>query len=86
MQKQINEFKGFSLFNEMKDEALRNRNRAVVMANITEDNLTSHKRITPKGAVLVLGYFTALPENERAVALELYEQQLQQRGFTGWTH
>ena len=86
MQIPINDFKGFSLFNEMKDVALRTRNRAVVMANITEDNLTSSKRISPKGAVLVLGYFTAIPKEEREAAVKLYEQQLQQRGFIGWTH
>lgn len=86
MQKPHNEYKGFSLFNEIQDVDLRSRNRAVVLANITEDNLTKNRRITPKGAVLVLGYFTALPEQERNATLELYQMMLKQRGFTGWMH
>lgn len=80
MQK-INEYKGFSLFNEIKDSELRTRNRAVVLANITEDNLTPNKRLTPKGAVLVLGYFTAIPEEEKGATQVRYQQELQARGF-----
>lgn len=81
MQK-INEYKGFSLFNEIKDSELRTRNRAVVLANITEDNLTKQtKRLTPKGAVLVLGYFTCIPDEEKAATQRSYQQALQERGF-----
>lgn len=81
MQKQINEYKGFSLFNEIADSELRTRNRAVILANMTEDNLTPNRRLTPKGAVLVLGYFTCIPEEEKAKTQAAYKTALEQRGF-----
>lgn len=79
--KNLNTFKGFSLFNEVIDVNLRARNRAIIMANITEDNLTDNKRLTPRGAVLVMGYFEAVPEQERDVTYKAYEQSLKERGF-----
>lgn len=81
MQKSLNEFKGFSLFNDIDDKGLRSRNRAVMLANITEDNLTPNKRLTEKGVVLVLGYFTSIPENERVDTQVAYESVLKERGF-----
>lgn len=76
-----NEYKGFSLFNDIKDSKLRARNRGVIMANITADNLTPNKRVTPKGAVLVLGYFTCIPEEEKAAAYNSYIESIKERGF-----
>lgn len=81
-----NEYKGFSLFNEIQDADLRTRNRAVILANITEDNLTPNKRVTPKGAVLVLGYFTCIPDEEKEAAQKAYLRTMQERGFVEWTH
>lgn len=81
-----NEYKGFSLFNEIQDKELRTRNRAVILANITEDNLTPNKRVTPKGAVLVLGYFTCIPDEEKADTEKAYARAMQERGFVQWTH
>ena len=81
MQKNLSEFKGFSLFDDINDKQLRSRNRAVLLANITEDNLTPNKRLTEKGTVLVLGYFTAIPEDERADVQVAYEQVLRERNF-----
>lgn len=81
MQKKLNEFKGFSLFNDIDNRDLRSRNRAVLLANITEDNLTKNKRLTEKGTVLVLGYFTSIPEDERINVQIAYEQALRERGF-----
>lgn len=77
---QENNYKGFSLFNDIEDEVLRNRNRAVVLANISEDN-TKNKKITPKGAALVLGYFSQIPAEDRADTTERYKINMQQRGF-----
>lgn len=76
-----NSFKSFPLFGEIQDESLRSRNRGVVMANIVEDNLTKLKRVTPKGAVLVLGYFESIPDKERSTAYAEFEKQLKERGF-----
>ena len=81
-----NEYKGFSLFNEIQDKELRTRNRAVILANITEDNLTPNKRVTPKGAVLILGYFTCIPDEEKAEAEAACYKLMQERGFLPWTH
>ena len=81
-----NEYKGFSLFNEIQDKELRTRNRAVILANITEDNLTPNKRVTPKGAVLVLGYFTCISDDEKQAAQEAYLRTMQERGFVQWMH
>lgn len=76
-----NEYKGFGLFSDIADEALRLRNRAVVLANIAEDNMNKEGRITPKGAALVMGYFNAIPEQERALVFEKFKSNLQERGF-----
>lgn len=54
-----NEFKGFSLFNDIEDIDLRTRNRSVVMANMAEDHIDRKtKRVSPKGAALILNYFS----------------------------
>lgn len=75
-------FKGFPLFEEIQDTALRARNRAVIMANIVEDNLTKGKRVTPNGAALLLGYFESIPQDERQTSYLIFEQQLKERGFS----
>lgn len=59
-----NEYNGYSLFNDVEDKALKQRNRAVVMANIAEQ-YTKAKKITIKGASLILGYFDCIPQEER---------------------
>lgn len=78
---QKNEYKGFGLFTDIADEALRNRNRAVVLANMAEDNMNKEGRITPKGAGLVMGYFNAVPEAERQDVYQRFQVNLKQRGF-----
>lgn len=77
---QKNEYKGYSLFNDLEDVALRDRNRAVVMANIVEQ-YTKSKRITPKGASLVIGYFNEIPEVERKQVNDLFEARLAEMGY-----
>ena len=75
-----NEYKGFSLFKD-QDEPLRSRNRSVVLANIAEDNLTKEKKITPKGAALMIGYFNEIPKEERNEVLGAFVANMNQRGF-----
>lgn len=77
---QKNEYKGFSLFNDIEDKQLRNRNRAVVLTNISEDN-TKDGLINGKGAGLVLGYFINIPADEREEVKIKYTQFMQERGF-----
>lgn len=77
----MNNYKGFDLFNDIEDEALRNRNRAVVMANIVEDN-TKAKRINAKGAGLLIGYFNAIVSEDKRNVRKLFEEFVKQRGYT----
>ena len=75
-----NEFKGFSLFNDIEDVSLRNRNRAVVLANIADDN-NKNNMISAKGGALILGYFQSLPEEDRADVRDKFAQQMRERGY-----
>ena len=80
---QQNEFKGFSLFNDIEDADLRTRNRSVVMTNIAEDHIDKKtKRINPKGAALILNYFSLIPGAERDAAKNKFAEDMNNRGFT----
>lgn len=76
----MNEFKGFSLFTDIEDEALRIRNLSVTLANIAEDNTQNHF-ISPKGASLMLGYFQAIPGELRKAVREAFEVNMKARGY-----
>lgn len=77
-----NDFKGFSLFNDIEDMVLRTRNRAVVMTNMAEDHMDRKtKRINPKGASLILNYFSLIPAAERNAAKETFARDMESRGF-----
>jgi hypothetical protein len=73
-------YKGFELFNDIEDDALRTRNRAVVLANIAEDH-TKDRRINAKGASLILGYFHAIIPEERNTVRVAFADNMKQRGF-----
>lgn len=75
-----NEYKGFSLFNDIEDDMLRIRNRAVVLANIAEDN-TEKGMISMKGASLIFGYFGLVPPHEKYAVQCKFEEQMKGRGF-----
>lgn len=74
------EFKGFCLFNDIADKALRNRNRAVVLTNIAEDR-TRNRLISANGAGLILGYFKEIPEEDRQDVKERFTQNMKERGY-----
>jgi hypothetical protein len=77
-----NEFKSYSLFNDIEDTNLRNRNRAVVLANIAEDNTDRNtKRINVKGSTLILGYFNCVAEDDRSEVMTKFADNMKQRGF-----
>lgn len=76
----MDEFKGYSLFNDIQDEFLRNRNRAVVLANIVDHN-TKNRKVTTKAAALVFGYFNQIPNHERNSVKELFVEFLNERGY-----
>lgn len=75
-----NEYKGYSLFNDVEDLALQERNRAVIMCNIVEHN--THKgQITPRGAGLAMGYFSKIPAEQRKGVEEKFEELVKGRGY-----
>lgn len=76
----MTEYKGFSLFSDIDDKELRNRNRAVVLANIAENN-SRNQRIGANGMGLILGYFSNIPEDERADVQERFKNTMIERGF-----
>lgn len=75
-----NEYKGYSLFNDVEDKELQSRNRAVIMSNIVEHNTIKNK-ISPKGAGLALGYFNSIPPEERKVVEQKFEQRIKELGY-----
>jgi predicted phosphatase len=79
-EKVCNEFKGYSLFNDIEDIVLRDRNRAVVLANICSFN-TKDKKINAKGMFLTMGYFNCIPPDQRANVLSNFESMMNERGF-----
>lgn len=76
-----NEFKGFSLFNDVEDADLRSNNRARVLANMAEDHTNKEKRISPKGAALILGYFNLIPKEDRNTTKDKFASEMLNRGF-----
>lgn len=75
-----NQFKGFDLFLDIEDKSLRNRNRAVVLANMADDH-NKNRLISPKGAGLILGYFSQVPEEDREDVKNKFETNMKERGY-----
>lgn len=73
-------FKGLNLFNDIEDIVLRTRNRAVVLANIYQDNCENGK-VNLKGATTLLGYFEKVPEAERKMVQDKFVEDMKIRGF-----
>ena len=73
-------FKGFALFSDIEDEQLRARNRAVVLTNMASDH-SKNQKISPGGAGLMLGYFRAIPEAERAITQQFFIKRMKEEGF-----
>lgn len=80
-EKQANEFKGYSLFNDIEDAALRSRNRAVTLCNIAEAHTNKEKRISHGGAALMIRYTEQLPSEERKQVLDMMVQFMKERGY-----
>lgn len=75
-----NDIKGYSLFNDIEDKALRNRNRYVVLANMAEAH-TKQKKITEKGTYLILSYFNAVPEDDKKEVYSGFKDEMKRRGY-----
>ena len=75
-----NEYKGFSLFNDVEDTELRNRNRAVILTNIALSH-TKNRKITPGGAGLILGYFNEVNLEDRKDVQTRFVNQMKSEGM-----
>jgi len=75
-----NEYKGFPLFNDIEDVALKQRNRAVIMANIAE-KYTKAKKISLKGASLIIGYFNEVPLEDRKTLEAKFTEVMKERNY-----
>ena len=75
-----NEIKGYSLFNDIEDKALRNRNRYVVLSNMAEAH-TKHRKLTEKGTFLILSYFNAVPEEDKKEVYDGFKDEMKRRGY-----
>lgn len=75
-------YMGYNLFLDVEEIESRNRNRGQVMLNIFEDHCTD-RRIGPAGMVAILGYFKAIPSDERMEALEYFKAMTTKAGYNG---
>lgn len=76
----MDNYKGFELFKDIEDAVLRNRNRAVVLANIAQDH-TKNNKVSVKGASLILGYFNNIPGFDRDSVKDNFQSEMQSRGY-----
>lgn len=77
-----NMYMGYSLFNEVENEEVRNRNRGRVMLNMYEDHCRDGV-VDAAGLAIILGYFKEIPSAERAAALEMFTALCQHKGYAG---
>jgi len=68
----------YSLFNDIKDEGLRARNRGVMLANIYEETSVNGK-IPPSGMKHLLNYFNSIPLEERERTYAEFQVQMTER-------
>ena len=71
----------YELFTDTKDVHLRARNRAIVMANIFEDNAEG-ENVSGKGAALLFGYYKSIPAIEKQLAFDAFKVNMTERGYS----
>ena len=71
----MDQYKGYSLFNDVEDAELRTRNRAVVSMNIISDHLVGDQ-VQPGGVRDFLTYLKAVPFEEREPVLQILREEL----------
>ena len=65
-----NNYKGYSLFNDVEDPALKSWNRAAILFNLHEENRTD----------LVAGYFNCLSDREK-LGSYLVLMKIKEKGY-----
>ena len=76
----VNEYKGYSLFNDVADKALRIRNRAVVMANIASAGRDGES-ITLSATDDLFRYFNLIDKAEQKETNKAFVARLKEEGF-----
>lgn len=76
---EVNEYRGYSLFKDVEDVELRDRNRAQVLWNIFESN-SENGNATVKGMAYLVGYTNQIPEAERRPMITQFTLMLHQGG------
>ena len=76
----MDEYKGFSLFNDIEDKELQTRDRAVVLTNMAE-NHSKNRRININGTGLILGYFKNVPDVDKNDVMREFKLKMAERGF-----
>lgn len=74
----MNEFKGYSLFNDVEDKEVQTYNRARIMVNIMEDHAVG-KNVSGAGLLVSMGYFQSLPPEDREAVHEKAAELLQKK-------
>lgn len=74
----MNEFQGYSLFNDVEDKELRTYNRARVMKTMMLDNQVD-RNVTAQGVYKLMTYMDKIPEDERRAVYHKLEELLQQK-------
>ena len=79
----LENYKGYSLFKDVEDEALQLHNRASVMANMFEDNISKEDQssTSKKGALLIFGYMNEIDKKERGQLVTAFHEKMKERGF-----
>ena len=75
-----NEYKGFSLFNDIEDVNLRNRNRAITLSNIAS-NHSKDRKIPPATAGMILNYFNLVDGKDKEDVMKRFMEEMNLRGF-----
>lgn len=73
-----NEFKGYGLFNDVEDKEIQIHNRARTLVNIMEDN-SKDGLVNGTGALICMGYFKSLPEEDRLDVHTRAQQMIEER-------
>ena len=75
-----NDYKGYSLFNDIDSAFLRIKNRGTVLANMIETGQVGTS-IKHDATADVIGYFGSIPDAEKSETLRSMQQELKTRGI-----
>jgi hypothetical protein len=77
----LNEYKGYSLFNDVEDKGLQERNRGVVLANLAENGMSGDK-VRHSATADIIGYFQEIPDADKLGVLNVMKATLEDRNIT----